>query len=66
MLEAELLEELQLSQRGVSGAEEGLPPRRSKRLRLQREEPEITGPITRFKTRKAANEETTTFAIEVD
>jgi len=50
MLEAELLEELQLSQRGVSGAEEGLPPRRNKRLQLQREEPEITSPITRSKT----------------
>ena len=60
------LEELQLSLKRVSGAEEGLPPRRSKILELQREESKITGPITRSKTQKAADEETTTFAIEVD
>ena len=49
----------------MSGAEEGLLPR-SERLQLQREEPEITSPITRSKTQKAADEEITTFSIEVD
>ena len=56
------LEELKPTQKAVSGPIEVTQPRRSERIRAQQEKPEISGPITRSKSKKTSSEDITSLA----
>jgi hypothetical protein len=60
----ETLEELQPTQKGVSGAKEVAPPRRSERLRLQQEPVAPEGRVTRSQAKKHESEQISSLAIE--
>jgi hypothetical protein len=60
----ETLEELQPTQKGVSGAKEVAPPRRSESLRLQQEPAAPKGRITRSQAKKHESKQISLLAIE--
>jgi hypothetical protein len=60
----ETLEELQPTQKGVSGAKEVAPPRQSERLHLQQEPAVPKGHITRSQAKKHESEQISSLAIE--